>query len=72
MPVLCQKNIEVWRLYQTINTQFVYDFQAIQLVFNVYAFRLTQEEAKDMLDKLILIHGILTQRKDGAEEQNSD
>lgn len=64
MPELSPENWDIWRLYQTINTQFVYDFHALPLVFNVWALKMTHEEAKMLLDKLTMIHGILSQKKE--------
>ena len=58
LPILLPENREAWDLYRQINTQFVYDFHALPLVFNVYGIRCNREEAKELLNKLILIHGI--------------
>jgi len=61
LPVLSEANQEAWELYQTINSQFVYDFHALPLVFDVYGVRCTREEAKVLLEKLILIHGMISE-----------
>ena len=61
LPVLFPENRDVWELYRTINTQFVYDFNALSLVFDVYGIKCTRKESKEMLEKLILIHGINTE-----------
>lgn len=57
-----EENSEVWDLYHIINTQFVYDFQALPLVFEVYNIRCTRNEAVTMLEKLILIHDLITKK----------
>jgi len=43
-----------------INTQFVYDFHALPLVFEVANIQCTRNEAFTMLEKLIMIHDIAT------------
>jgi len=57
---LSEANNEIWELYQTINTQFVYDFHALPLVFEIYNIQCTRNEAQIMLEKLILIYDIAT------------
>lgn len=60
MPELLPANRELLDLYQAINTAFVRDFGALPLVFETYGISCTREEAKDMLQKLIEIHEIIT------------
>ena len=70
MPILLRANIEVMDLYDTINTQFVHDFNALGLVFEVFGISCTRGEAKEMLDKLITIHGIKKERE--IEDRNRE
>ena len=69
LPFLLPENRDAWELYRTINTRFVYDFHALPLVFNVYGMRCNREEAKGLLDKLILIHGMVA--KDARTKQGT-
>jgi len=57
---LTEENDEIWTFYHIINTQFVYDFQALPLVFEIYNIQCTRNEAQIMLEKLIMIHDIAT------------
>ena len=57
------ENQEVLDLYEAINTQFVHDFNALGLVFEIFGISCTRGEARQILDKLILIHSITTQRE---------
>lgn len=43
-----------------IANKFVYDFHALPLVFEILKPQMSQNEALRLLDKLILIHGIIT------------
>ena len=60
---ISEQDQEIWQLYQAINTQFVYDFHALPLVFEIFGIQATRMEAQDMLEKLILIHGIVIKDK---------
>ena len=53
-------------MYQVINTQFVRDFNALGLVFEIFGMCCTKGEARDLLEKLILIHSTVSQH--GQEE----
>jgi hypothetical protein len=57
---LAPENRLAFDLYERISSQFVYDFHALELVFNVYALEMTEEEAMELLDRLITIHKIVT------------
>jgi len=70
LPILLQANMEVMDLYDVINTQFVHDFNALGLVFEVFGISCTRSEAKEMLDKLITIHGIKKERE--IEDRNRE
>ncbi|MDP8275957.1 MAG: hypothetical protein RAO92_06100 [Candidatus Euphemobacter frigidus] len=59
LPVLSPENEELLELYQTINTAFVKDFQALGLVFEIRNMRCTQAEAEAMLERLITVHGLI-------------
>jgi len=61
---LAPENRVAFDLYNTINTRFVYDFKALELVFEIHSLEMTQEEAVRLLDKLITIHGIVTDASD--------
>ena len=50
-------------LYQAINTQFVYDFHALPLVFEIFNIQVTRAEAMELLEKLNLIHDLTTKHK---------
>lgn len=58
----------VWELYQDINRQFVYDFGALSLVFEIHGLKLSKPEAKRILRELCGIHDIVTEhgRKQGS------
>jgi len=62
-PVLSPANKEVWELYQTITTKFIYDFQLSPLVFEIFDIQCTRGEAKEMLEKLIMIHQIKSEKQ---------
>jgi len=66
VPRLWQINYEAWELYQFINSQFVYDFHALPLVFEILKPRWSRAEAVLMLEKLIIIHAELTKREEDA------
>lgn len=59
-PVLWPCNYEAWRIYGYIANKFTYDFHALPLIFEVLKPEMTRGEALKLLDKLILIHGIIT------------
>jgi len=61
--VLLPENKDVLDLYEKINTHFVYDFKALPLVFEIYGIQCTRGEAKEMLEKLIMIHSFLQKHK---------
>ena len=50
-------------LYQAINTQFVYDFHALPLVFEIFDIQATRAEAIELLEKLNLIHDLTTKHE---------
>jgi hypothetical protein len=68
LPILIPENQRIWELYETINTQFVHDFNALPLVFENFGIQATQKEAKEILNKLITIHGVITDH--GRQKQN--
>ena len=70
LPALFPDNRDAWDIYQMLNTQFVHDFHAQLLVFEAFGIQCTRAEAKNLLEKLILIHKI---RADyGRAKQNTD
>lgn len=71
IPVLRPANAGIIELYQLINTQFVYDFHAIALVFEVFHPQCSRAEAREMLEKLISIHGITKEYEDEKRKQKS-
>jgi len=76
--MLWKENHEAWAYYtRYINTQFVYDFQALPLVFNVLQLEMTRREALILLEKLILIHKTIhdfnkEKQANGKEKSLSD
>ena len=68
LPPLLPANRELVELYQTINTAFVRDFSALGLVFEIFGISCTREEAKEMLEKLIIVHGVITDH--GRQKQS--
>ena len=58
-PVLLPTNYEAWQCYSLIANQFVYDFHAVQLVFDILNLKLTREQAILLLEKLIIIHRVM-------------
>ncbi len=58
MPRLLPENQEALVLYGIINTDFVQDFQALPLIFQIYKPRMSRREAGLLLKKLILIHDL--------------
>ena len=59
---LSEENRQAWELYRVISTQFVYDFGALPLVFDVYNVRCTRQEAKELLTKLAIIHDMVRKK----------
>jgi len=43
----------------------VYDFHALPLVFEVLDIQVTRAEARSMLEKLIMIHQLITKQERG-------
>ena len=69
LPDLLPENNEAWELYRTLNTQFVHDFHAQPLVFEIFGVQCTRAEAKGLLEKLILIHQMMKAKN---VKQNTD
>lgn len=67
LPDLSSQDQEILDLYHEINSQFVYDFHALELVFEVHAIRCTRSEAKKLVRKLIMIHKLEGTRKPERE-----
>jgi len=53
-----------------INSQFVADFGALPLVFDVFGIKCTRVESRSILEKLILIHRMVTEN--AKEKSNID
>jgi len=68
VPILFPVNQEVLELHRTINTAFVKDFSALGLVFEIEGIACTRDQAGEMLEKLIILHGMIKDRK--IEEHN--
>jgi len=69
----CDKDNPLWPanqlavdLYWRLNSQFVYDFHATELIFQTFlhGMTFTKDEAIELIDKLILIHSIVYKKKD--------
>ena len=60
IPALWPINHEVWRIYGYIANKFCYDFHALPLIFEILKPEMSRGEAMQLLDKLILIHSIIT------------
>jgi hypothetical protein len=65
-PVLRVENYEAWWLYtEFINTKFCVDYPgAIMLIFDILGLKKTREAAIAMLEKLILIHAVVSKKKE--------
>lgn len=63
LPGISTEDVEVWELYQAINSQFVYDFHALPLVFEIHDIHCTRSEAKELLKKLSIIHDLITKNR---------
>lgn len=62
--MLLLENREAWELYREwLNNRFVQDFSALPLVFDMLGLKKTRPEAKALLKKLIVIHGVITAGK---------
>lgn len=60
MPAVSTEDLEIWELYQAINNQFVYDFNALPLVFEIFDIHCTRREARELVKKLSIIHDLVT------------
>ena len=54
------EDLQAWELYQAINSQFVYDFHGLPLVFEIFDIRCTRQEARELLERLSIIHDLVT------------
>ncbi|GAH37797.1 unnamed protein product, partial [marine sediment metagenome] len=54
-------DLQAWELYGAINSQFVYDFGGLALVFEIFDIQCTRSEAKELLKKLSIIHDLVTE-----------
>jgi len=52
-----------------IANKFVYDFHALPLVFDILKPEMTKREAIKLLEKLILIHSIITRHDEEDKKQ---
>lgn len=64
VPRLWESNVEAWTFYLQIANQFVYDFHALPLVFELYQPRMTLPEARLLYEKLVILHSELTKKPD--------
>ena len=62
-PRLWECNYEAWIFYQRAANQFVYDFHALPLVFELYQPKLTLREARLLFEKLVIIHSALSKKQ---------
>ena len=69
IPMLQPENRDLLTLYRTINTAFVKDFSALALVFEVHNIACTRDYAREMLERLILIHPLVKGRQIEAENR---
>lgn len=69
----CDKDNPLWpenhlavELYERLNTQFVYDFNAVELIFQtfLYGMKFSKIEAIELIDKLVLIHSIVHKKEE--------
>ncbi len=76
----CEDNIDIspedqlgLDIYERINTRFMHDFQAIEVVLEIFLHgsEFTKSEAVGLLDKLILIHSIVYRKKDGKQSPHN-
>ena len=65
VELISDEDYDIWELYCAINTQFVHDFHALALVFEIHNIQCTRREAKDLLNKLSLIHSWYLKHKKG-------
>jgi len=72
VPHLWPVNYGAWELYYLIANQFVYDFHALPLVFELYRPRLTLAEARLLFEKLVIIHSEMTRREEKEDEREGN
>ena len=65
LPVLLPESREAIRLYSLLSSNFVRDTGALELVMTAFKPKLTRGELQGLIEKMILIHDILTEPKPG-------
>ena len=60
-----KENHQVFEIYNLLNSQFVHDFNALELVFQLLDLKMTRSEALLLFKKLTCIHKILVERDKG-------
>jgi hypothetical protein len=70
-PYLWRVNREVFQIYNLIASRFVYDFHAINLVFDIYCMKLSKDEAVLLLEKLIIIHREMSKSEEELKEEDN-
>jgi len=59
---LTDEDRRAWDLYTRINNQFVYDFHALPLIFEIEGLSMSRREAKELLEKLAVIHELMIEK----------
>jgi len=60
---LSSEDKEIWDLYSLLRTQFVYDFNALPLIFEIFGLKQTKRQAWDTITKLIMIHQMFSAKQ---------
>lgn len=68
LPVLLPESREAIRLYSLLSSNFVRDTGALELVMTAFKPKLTRRKLQGLIEKMILIHDILTEPR--ADEDN--
>lgn len=70
-PPLWKCNRECFSLYNLIASRFVYDFHAINLVFDIFSMEMSKDEAVLLLEKLIIIHREMSKSDEDIKEEET-
>ena len=64
LPSLYPGNCEAVRLYSLLTSGFVRDTGTWELVMTAYKPRLTRIELRELIDKMIIIHDVMTESRE--------
>lgn len=69
-PVLLYGNEEAWEIYtQYLNNRFIADYPgAFLMIFEIMGLKKSRMEALELIQKLILIHAIVTEPKEKSRK----